>query len=218
MTWTLSIEIAWYALFALMFMWRGEAAEAIIIKILPVLFIVAALVSLIIAHRIPLARPGLVYAALIGCRTYRYFQGKITAKELYTEIAIFLAVSASCNLVSFGYFKHPAISGYQAVIPWLIAPAIFFAAILVPRLRNSGILNNPKTAFLGAISYSIYMLHPFALIFAHTYFEGALTLIIGLAATLALSVLGYKFIELPGQQLGRRVVKLLEARTAPVSV
>ena len=78
-------------------------------------------------------------------------------------------------------------------------------------------LVNRATAYLGKVSYSLYLLHP-TVIYLLTpmyrrIYDGtdqlSLALLASLAVTMAivlpLSSLAYRFIEKPGIQLGRRI-------------
>lgn len=64
----------------------------------------------------------------------------------------------------------------------------------------------------GAFSYSIYLLHPIANAAADQYIVGAAQVPVALALTALLSVLGYRYVELPGIALGRSLVARPSAR------
>ncbi len=57
-TWTLSLEFFWYALFAGLTLWKGKRfAEPLLIG-LPLVLLAMGVLSWVIDHRLPLARPG----------------------------------------------------------------------------------------------------------------------------------------------------------------
>jgi peptidoglycan/LPS O-acetylase OafA/YrhL len=60
---------------------------------------------------------------------------------------------------------------------------------------------------LGTISYSVYLLHPIVLVVIPLPHSPALTMLVGLAATAAVSWVSYRFIEKPTIQIGRRVAR-----------
>jgi peptidoglycan/LPS O-acetylase OafA/YrhL len=85
-------------------------------------------------------------------------------------------------------------------------------------LRPIWLFNNPVTSYLGKISFSLYLVHPF-IIYAvpvtpvisklpiDVNIKLALYCVFALlAATLAASAL-YRWIEVPGQELGRKLLR-----------
>lgn len=214
-TWTLSLELAWYGLFAAMMAWRGDRFAEPLLIVLPIALLGAAALSVAIAHRIPLARPGMVYAAVLGCRTYAYHTGRLTGRTLAIEAIIFTSVMTICNLVSFGHFVHPTITLGQAVVPWLAATAFFMLVMTNNAIRTSRIFDNRPLSWLGAMSFSIYLLHPIALAAAESVTTSVWSLPLALGLTLLLSMLAYRTIELPAIALARRLTP--RAAATPVS-
>jgi len=204
-TWTLSLELVWYGLFALMLRWRGADFAQPLLIAFPVVLLTAAAMSLAIHHRIPLARPGMIYAAVIGCRAYAFQAGRLAGRKLAIEALIFMLVMTACNVISFGHFVHPSITMWQAVIPWLLATLFFLLVIGIPQVRRSRLFDNRLLPWLGAMSFSIYLLHPIALAAAEAAVSATWRLPLGLALTLALSFLGYRLIELPAVALSKRL-------------
>ncbi|MFD1559186.1 acyltransferase family protein [Paraburkholderia silviterrae] len=205
-TWTLSIEFAWYAVFALALLRFGRRFDDKLIVIAPVVELLLCCISLLIGHRLPLARIGLVYVAILGCRVFHAHEGSLTPRRLYIDAGVFSITMAISNLVSFGYYHHPHISLYEALIPWLVAPALFLLVACVPAIRHSPLISNRFTGWLGSISFSTYLLHPFAMGLASSLVPPGLFSLACVLLTLVLSVLGYRFVELPGQALGKRII------------
>jgi peptidoglycan/LPS O-acetylase OafA/YrhL len=158
-------------------------------------------VSLVLDTRIPLGRPGMIYAAVLGYQTYRYHQDEISARAWHLNIVIFLLLTLASNFVAFGYFHHPKITLMQAVGPWTAALILFVSTIRFPAFR--GVLANPAVVGIGAASYSIYMMHPLAIALAVHLGAAILVIPAALVLTLAMAMLGYRLIELPGIRLGR---------------
>ena len=106
---------------------------------------------------------------------------------------------------------------------WVLSVALagltFAAGLALRNLRVPAVL-----AWLGLVSYSVYLLHPLLL---DVYDAAPLTrgqhsvglqLVMGavfLAALLACCTLTYYLIEAPMQRLGRRVAARLDARFGP---
>ena len=91
-----------------------------------------------------------------------------------------------------------------------------------------GMLVNRITCFLGAISYSLYLLHPFVVsrlygVFARLYAtlpDGAAyaaCLALSLALAIPVSWLTYRLVELPGMRWGRRAFERTKASRAVAS-
>ncbi len=202
-TWTLSLELIWYSIFAVMLSWRGERFAEPLVIAFPLVLLGMAALSLAINHRIPLARPGMIYAAVIGCRVYAYQAGRLAGRRLAIEAGIFTIVMTVCNLVSFGHFVHPSITVWQAVVPWLLAIVFFLTVTVFPAVRGSALFDNRWLPWLGAMSFSIYLLHPFALAIAEAVSPSGWSLPLALVLTLAMSMVSYRLIELPFVRLSK---------------
>jgi peptidoglycan/LPS O-acetylase OafA/YrhL len=109
-SWTLIIELAWYALFAAaLVLFKARAALILAIAVPAGLLALAAL-SLALDTRIPLGRPAMIYAAVLGYQTYLYSSGALSARGLGAAIAAFLAVTWLTNYIAFGVFSHTRIT------------------------------------------------------------------------------------------------------------
>jgi len=208
-TWTLSIEFAWYAIFALALLGLGQRFDDKLIIVAPLIELTLVCISLLIGHRLPLGRTGMLYAAILGCRVFRAHDGQLTTRRLSIDVSIFIVTMAISNIVSFGYYRHPDMTMNQVLFPWLIAPALFVLIACVPNIRQSALVANRATGWLGTISFSTYLLHPFSMALAGTLVSSSLFAVTSVLLTLVLSVLGYRLVELPGQALGKRIIALM---------
>jgi peptidoglycan/LPS O-acetylase OafA/YrhL len=217
-TWTLSLELVWYGIFAIMIAKRGEAFVGPFLIAFSTVLLVAAIVSLAIHHRIPLGRPGMVYAAVLGCRVYAYHVGRLPGRLMVRDAAIFAGVMTTCNVISFGYFAHPSITVGQAVVPWLAATALFLFVTTNPAVYQSRLIQNRLLAWLGAMSFSIYLLHPIALAMAEAITRSAGMLPIALVITLLLAMAAYRLVERPAMALSRRLTPRQPMALPPATI
>lgn len=209
-TWTLAIEFIWYSLFALA-LWRFKEHAGRVLNIaMPLAMLALAAVSVAFELRIPLGRPAMVYACVLGYQAYLFDTGKISARTLAFTIATFFAVTWTTNFIAFGMFQHAHISLFQALWPWTVGPLVFFAIILIKPIREARLLNSGLLPAFGAASYSIYMFHTIALSFADQHFTQTwLQIAMALLVTGLLSFVGYRYVELSGVELGRKVIRLM---------
>lgn len=209
-SWTLAIEFIWYALFVILLKVAGPRAGTIGAIAAPLFMVLLTIASLAIGIRIPLGRPAMIYAAVLGYQTYRYHEGEISARAWHSNLLVFLVVTLLSNSVAFGYFHHPTITLLQAIGPWTTALVTFVLVVTVPAIRGTRGLANPVVVWLGAASYSVYMMHPLAIALAVHLGPAILVVPAALALTLVMALASYRFIELPGIRLGRA----LSARNA----
>ena len=129
-------------------------------------------------------------------------------------ITLFLAVFSYVSKAQLG------ILGFLYGIALLIL-AVFLSQHSVPFLVNK------FWCYLGKISYSAYLTHLTVLSVARGFLQKALSLLnlnlpptinfilllgISLAATIAVSAVTYKFIEMPGLKLGRTLIAKIESK------
>lgn len=209
-TWTLILELIWYTVFAgAILTFRGRAISWLSI-LAPIGLIALTILSLIVHHRIPAGRIGMLYAAIFGMQAFRHFNGAITTRRFWIDAVVFTGVMVGANAVAFGVFRHPNITLYQAVAPWFVATALFLMVYAPTRVRHAAILRSPLIVILGEISYSIYLVHPLVIAAGETYFHGFGRMAFVMLGTVALSVLTFRLIERPGMDAGRRVAKLFK--------
>ncbi|MGJ4856544.1 acyltransferase family protein [Labrys sp. La1] len=205
-TWTLSIEFAWYAIFAVALLSLGRKFDDKLAIAAPLVMLALVGISLVIGHRLPLGRIGMIYAAILGCRAFRTQAGELPLTRLLVDTGVFVVIMALSNIVSFGYFSHPNITMNQSLFPWLVAPIVFVLVAGIPSIRRSALVDNRITGWLGSVSYSTYLLHPFAIGLAGALVPSSLFAVVSVLFALFFAVLGYRLIELPGQALGKRII------------
>jgi peptidoglycan/LPS O-acetylase OafA/YrhL len=167
---------------------------------------------------------GLTILALMftGTLLYRAEQGQISRRR-----AVAVATGIFTAAIVAGAWHIPAASPQsQAALlqcEWVMSVALAGLTFAVGMaLRN---LTVPSVlAWLGLVSYSVYLLHPLLLDFydsipfTHIHHPVGVQLVmtgVFLAALLAGCALTYYLVEAPMQRLGRRVTARLDARFGP---
>jgi peptidoglycan/LPS O-acetylase OafA/YrhL len=128
-------------------------------------------------------------------------------RKIWILVALTLVILAVGGPRQFRFLVHPSRTWFSA---YVVAPAIFCLWVIWSRVRN------PLVAWLGRISYSIYLFHlvvmtPLAIWVAaesHAALRGwpvAFYLIPTLIITVAVSAAVYYTVELPAINLGKRL-------------
>ena len=212
-TWTLILELIWYGMFAAaILMFRGRSISWLSV-LAPAGLIALTVLSLVVHHRIPAGRIGMLYAAIFGMQAFRHFNGAIGTRRFSIDAVVFTGVMVVANAVAFGVFKHPTTTVYQAVAPWFVATTLFLIVYAPPRIRHAAVLKSPIIVTLGAISYSIYLVHPLVIAAGETLLHGPARMAFVMIGTVAVSVLTYRLIERPGMEMGRRLAKRFKAKS-----
>ena len=204
-TWTLPIEFAWYGLFGLSFFLLGPRGLRLLGVAFPAGMAVLILFSLLMEIRLPFGRIGMLYAAVIGMQCYRFAEGEIGRREIVLSAFAFVLLMMAANGVAFGYFSHPAIRLHHALLPWLFASLLFFIALFgvgTPQGRLGQLL-----LFLGRISFSLYLLHPIVMGLVHPHADGFAFIVAVCVLTVPLAWLSFTYVEKPGIELGRAMVR-----------
>lgn len=218
-TWTLILEFAWYAVFATLWLWRADRGIALASMLTPVAFMGLTVGSYLVGVRLPLGRIGMIYAALLGARASLAYSGKVPMRRFAFDAVLFLSVMAIGNWVAFGHFHHPKISLMQALLPWLTAPMLFWG-VMVMSYHSRGGWWISRIAPIGAVSYSIYLLHPFSITLAEALVREPYVLVTATALTMGLSLIVFRLVEQPGIALGQKLAArfLRSADMAPAKV
>ncbi|MEV6851245.1 acyltransferase [Actinoplanes sp. NPDC051411] len=150
------------------------------------------------------------------------FAGTVVYRAHSGQLSRFAAV-LSLTVVALGvigaHWTYLGPSGHRVWPANVAAVAVTF--LLAYAMRNRSV--PPALTWLGRISYSLYLLHAIVLGLIPRLIPGlpshslAVRLAVGvtyLAVAITLAWLSYRFVEIPGQALGRR----LTARPAPVLV
>ncbi|KPF78549.1 hypothetical protein IP88_03390 [alpha proteobacterium AAP81b] len=202
-SWTLIIELAFYALFAAGLARRGARAGGRLMVLAAAALLALALASLLVGVRVPLGRPLMILAALLGWQCLRFHRGGLSARGLAGHVATFAVVATVVTLIGFGRFHHATLDLAQVMLPWAAATLLFLGVLLLPALRGARWLSRGPLPWAGAASYSIYLLHPLAIEAASVHFA-AQRIAMALLLTALFAAAGRVLVERPGIALGRR--------------
>lgn len=210
--WTLVIEVVWYGLFVLHFLFfRGRRVFETSL-LFSAAIVALSVVSIVIGQRLPFGRIGLIHAAFAGYCAYKYHKGDITLRSFLWVAAAFVVSMTISQIVSFGYFTHPTTSLFNGASGWGTAAIVFFSYSLSRSLREAPVSNWRPFTKLGEISYSIYLVHGVLLVVHLFYFGDKLVWLSVPLATLVLSWAMFSWIERPGIELGRALTQRYTSR------
>lgn len=212
-TWTLSLELVWYGLFALIFYAAGARRLGTIVHAYSLGILLLTGLSLTVGQRLPLGRIGMIGAALVGYCAAEWHEGRRSGRAFAEALALFSVAMVSAQVVSFGYFRHPTISLVNTLVAWLGATAVFALFAGSARLRSGRVARLRPLLFLGTISYSIYLLHGPVMRLVEQVAPGPAMLILVPLFTVLLSWGLFVVVERPGVRLGKHVERMLGTAT-----
>jgi peptidoglycan/LPS O-acetylase OafA/YrhL len=203
--WTLQLELVIYASCSLLFA-VGLLKRAV--GVAGVAFVAYAVLGIArpVLTGSPFAIGGprfLYFAPVVGLVAQRYWAGRIGRRGFLTLVLAHVGGVAAVWLVNHTLLPERMTSAClrECATMWGTAYACFF---LLLALRNRRL---PDVAcWLGRISYSVYLLHGMVIMLLLMMgWSWWVTLPVALAATLLLSHLTYRFVEVPGIALGRAI-------------
>jgi peptidoglycan/LPS O-acetylase OafA/YrhL len=203
--WTLQLELVIYIACSVLFALRLLHRPAHIAGLLLIGYTVLGVTRPLLAHQ-PFDVGGqrwLYFAPLVGLVAQCYWSGRLGRTTLALVVAGQALAFGTVWIVNELVFpgEVPVRTLEEEAWTWGLTYVCFFGLLAMRRRRF------PVTAcWLGRVSYSIYLLHPFPLLLALASGQpGWLTMPLALIATLVLSQLTFHGVEKPGIVLGRRV-------------
>lgn len=211
--WTLQIEIVFYVVSAMMFyarlLHKPEGAAGAVVFFL-VCAVAMGAVRYGVGIKLPVAMPlgltvmfwGLLWRHGVSEEAGPYLRRLV----LFTSLLVILAVPF-ISLLSYNVDMGFGETWYRYTIAYYAGMALF--ALFTTKLR----ITHPLFVWLGAISYSVYLLGPVAqpiVEYVLPYRQlGAypvhVIIILTSALTVVMAYLSYRFIELPFQKFGKKL-------------
>jgi peptidoglycan/LPS O-acetylase OafA/YrhL len=214
---TLTVELLFYALCAVLFaaglLSRSVRNAWVVLGGSVVLGTVA---PFVIGHRAPMAGLFYVSSMFIGTVVYRYSTGharRTDVSALVAAVAVFGLVGSYVNYVHYQDLNDVDPFTFRgATIAWSIAYLFFFGAFAMRQERFPS-----PFLWLGRISYSLYLMHPLIVVLVVHWTLRPLAMFVVVVASLALADATYRFVEVPFQELGRRLQRSVGDITQRVS-
>jgi peptidoglycan/LPS O-acetylase OafA/YrhL len=223
--WSIGIEMLFYAIFPLLIRVRSLAGCSLMVA--STLLCYAWFRTIVTDPPIyfywthPITNATYFACGILAYRIYEFASD--FPRVLFAKACLILGVTGIVSAIVLqslaapgdAHFKPPE-TGFIAI--WGIA---FMALVLSQAINPTPLIANRVTLFLGLVSYSIYLIHPL-LIYASPLtpvlrgWEMAWPIKIAVAGAVALSAaiiaatVLYRFVEAPGQQVGRYLVARLK--------
>lgn len=175
------------------------------------------LVPIGFAKRLPMAAMFYILSMFFGTVLYRYYAGVVKKRQVIQLLVAVFCVAVAGVYINYVFYQKGAgehhYSFLAAMLPWTMGYAFFLGAFT---LRNKTF---PQFfSWLGKISYSVYLMHPFVIKVIPDFSSRPLWLAVTLVATLIFANATYHFIEHPLIEFGRKFQKkivVLEQSTSP---
>jgi peptidoglycan/LPS O-acetylase OafA/YrhL len=229
-SWSIGVEFIFYALFPLLALAARRSLTLLSITVVAVVVSASAYKELLKAKEL---NESFIYHHWLNCLPY--FLAGLFGYRLYEWVGLFIPASLTRRRKSFGiilaifgiglifllartssiylYFWQ---YGLRSVWDWLWGIAFLLLSARMA-IHPWSLLSNPVTAFLGRISFSLYLLHPhivhglgelglykrISIEIPNRDIAVLVSFLVSSTIVVALSAVTYRWIELPGMKLGR---------------
>ncbi|MBB4859918.1 peptidoglycan/LPS O-acetylase OafA/YrhL [Novosphingobium chloroacetimidivorans] len=216
--WTLPLEFLWYGLFAVFITTCRTGVARRLERAIVGVTLITLVVTLATGVRIPAGRIFMLYAAVIGYKAFLLTEGEMRLRHFLASVALFVLLLVPSFYLAFQLHSHARVGFAQALYPWLFGLTLFLLVVLIPRARASPLLCNPIAAYLGAISYSVYLVHGQTYDAIRSVVPSAWAVPLSMTVTLLLASLTYRLVERSGIDLGRAMSGRIKHRAPTLTV
>lgn len=212
--WTLAVEMIIYFLCIVFFIFGALKHTKLILWAA-----VGAFAALLMAKYLNVTYRGhtiyssYFFTAATGTALYQIKKGDLAWKDLLVPLAVYLCMIPLD--INFKY-THSPVDNFQwkFIQEWVSVVAALLFVLVVARWGDQGTYR--VLAFLGVISYSIYLLQGIGItLVGHVTTNPTLYLALVAGFTIGLSALTYRFLEKPMIELGHRITAKLAKNRLP---
>jgi peptidoglycan/LPS O-acetylase OafA/YrhL len=207
--WTLTIEMAFYVFCSLLFRLGLLRRSCMIAWVGVAVFgLAGTCFPLALGRRFPAGYAFLFLSALFGMVFYRLQAGQTSRRHLAGLLTALLFVSGGTGYLNFALLPRTDNRfTFQSVFPAWVAAFVVFAILITRRRAMPRLLLG-----LGAISYSVYLLHPLVLRLIPGELPALLFITLTVVITLTAASASYAVVERPFLRLGHLLTKREEPK------
>ncbi len=202
-SWTLSIEMVWYLGLSVALLLSFNKNTNILVFFAVFASVIASALCIYGVH-VPMGRLSMLVCCVFGFVCFRWNKGDIAVRDFIVVSAVLMTAIAGNLLVGFHLYPdiHPSATFTTVRDSWLLAGLLFFGPFFSSKLK---IWQNPALAYVGRISYSIYLVHGVILyLLKQTELSGVPFLFVTFIVTFIVASITYRYIEAPPIRLGHR--------------
>ncbi|URQ76160.1 MAG: acyltransferase [Candidatus Ochrobactrum gambitense] len=225
-SWTIGVEMPFYALFPVLYFWANSTTKKIVLAL--AFAIATYFFKINVVNSLPQELQG-NYSSMnfiknmpvfiIGMIAFDYFQKSHSENKQTGYIIIVLSLLLLALLATNPAFGYPYVDGKQL-------QGVAYASLLIGMsISPVKLLVNRVTTYYSKICYSAYLWHPFLIFMLTPVYKLVvasmgqnLALVTNVAITLAVvtvvSQLSFKYIEIPGQKIGKRFLPRMASQRA----
>lgn len=230
--WSVAVEMSFYLFVPLLVRWIRSSSQAF-------LFILFSLVGQFILHRLFAPIQPIPSVWLWEQYLYLYLPSQLPVFGLgilmyyliYPDASRPVSVSAKWYLAAISLWLLTLMQSKSGMLPPHILFGLSFMGLGIALSRYlAPILVNPILGYIGRISYSMYLTHFAVIVFvnnyAQPYLHGIESTWPGIASfslrywlvvvpTVVLSSIFFRLVEVPGQNLGRLIIRRMSPKVIP---